>query len=100
AVGFFDPVQLLDLAQVDDHLRLLEPILQPVHAVEAARQHPRVGTVPIEQPDRIIHAGWLIQLEDRHYVSDYRHKTCSLSGTWGLGDYDSRESRVASLSVV
>ena len=77
AVGLLDPVQLLDLREVDDHLRLLEPILQPVHAVEPARQHPRIGAVLVEQLECIVHAGWLIQLEDRHDVSDYSHMCLS-----------------------
>ena len=56
AVDFLDALELLDLPEVDDRLRLLQAILEPVHAVEPARQHQRVGAVLVEQLDRIIDA--------------------------------------------
>ena len=71
-------VQLLDLAEIDDDLRLLEAILQPVHAVEAARQHQRIGAVRVEQLDCIVDARRLIQLEDRHDVANHGHHRASL----------------------
>src|SRR5206468_10492909 len=49
-------------------------ILQPVHAVEAPRQHQRVCAVLIEQPDRIVYRGRLEQLERRYHIANYGHK--------------------------
>jgi len=78
AVGFLDALELFDLPEVDDRLRLLQAILEPVHAVEPAGQHQRVGAVLVEQLDRIVDTGRLVQLKNRHYVADNGHVRTSV----------------------
>jgi hypothetical protein len=83
AIRLADAAQLLDLAEVDDNLRLLEAVLQPVHAVQTAGEHQRVGLVLIEQPEGIVDRRRLIKLEDRHYVAYYGHVVLLVAGLNG-----------------
>ena len=71
--GHANASELGDAAQIDDRLRPLDPILQPVEAVHAASQHPRVGSVVLEQLLCIRDGRWLKQLEGGHDVSYDSH---------------------------
>jgi len=73
AVGLLDAVQLFDLAQIDHDLWAAEAILQPVHAVETAREHERVRTVFVEQPDRIVDRCRLVEFKCCDDVAYHGH---------------------------
>src|SRR5207247_2823212 len=73
SAGLPHALELPDLAQIDDDLRPLDPILEQIHAVEPARQHPRISAVLVEQLDRIVYARGLVQLEDRDDVANNGH---------------------------
>ncbi len=45
AIPVSDTRKFLDLAQIDDDFRALDAVLEPVKAVQAARQHPGVRAV-------------------------------------------------------
>jgi hypothetical protein len=78
AVGLLDADQVLDLTEVDHGPRPAEAILQPVHAVEPARQHPVVVAVLVHQAHRIVHRRRLEQLECRNDVSNHCHSIVSV----------------------
>src|SRR5258708_40347220 len=63
--------QLRDPAQVDHHLRLLDAVLEPVEAVHASSQNPRVAPVMLKQFLRVGNRAWLQQLKSRRNISNY-----------------------------
>ena len=68
---------VLDGAQIDDHARTLDAILQPVEAVESASQHPGARAVPVEQLECSVDRRRLEQLECGHYIADDCHSDLS-----------------------
>ena len=70
-----DSLQFGNAGQIDQGLRALDPILEPVKAVEAARQYQRAGPVPIQHRLRVLDGRRLEQLEGGHHVSDYGHSS-------------------------
>ena len=77
AVHFLDAPQLGHLAQIDDDAGPLGPVLEPVERIEAARHHPGIGPVAIQQAQGVGHRRRLKQLEGRHHVSNDCHISCS-----------------------
>jgi hypothetical protein len=69
-----DAAQLGDPAEIDQRRGTLDAVLQPVEAVEAARQDPRAGAVAVEQRQRRLDRGRLQQLERRHHITDHCHR--------------------------
>ena len=65
--------QFLDLAQIDDHFGPLDPILEPVKAVQPAGQHPGLCAVPGQQGQRVIDRRGLKEFERWHYVMNDSH---------------------------
>src|ERR1700722_4268166 len=65
--------QLRDSAQVDDRLRLLDAVLEPVKAVHASSQNPRVAPVMLEQFLGVGNGARLQQFKCRHNISNYGH---------------------------
>ena len=65
--------QLVDAAQVDQHIRLLDAVLQPVEAVQTAGHHPGPFADIGKQTLRIRSRGRLKQIEGGHYVANYCH---------------------------
>ena len=57
------PFSSVDSAQIDKHFGLLNAVLQPVHAVEPARQHQRIYPVLLQKLLRVGDGTRLIQLE-------------------------------------
>ena len=69
--------QRLDAAQIDDHPRTPDAVLEPVEGVHAAGHQPGVGPVAIEQAEHIVHARRLEELECRDYVVNHTHGSSS-----------------------
>jgi hypothetical protein len=61
--------------EIDDIPRALDTVLQPVEGVEAAGENPCVIAVAIEQVQCVSQIGRLKELEGRHDVSDYSHRS-------------------------
>ena len=72
-VHLADAAQPRHAAQIDDVARTLDAILQPVEAVEPAREHPGVGPISPDESECVVHRRRLEQLERRHHVTDHRH---------------------------
>ena len=80
AVGLADAVSSLIWPRSTTTFGLLEAVLQPVHAVEAAGQHQRVGAVLSSSLSASSIDRRLVQLEHRHYVANHRHSASLYCG--------------------
>src|SRR5581483_12170696 len=80
--------EFFDSTEVDDSFRLLDPVLQPIEAVEPACQHPAVTPMLCECALSFGHRSWLEQFEARHHISNYSHSSLRYSlymgGQWIL----------------
>src|SRR5439155_1917915 len=75
-----DASQFSDALEIDQCLRALDAILQPVEAVETAGEDPRFRSVAAEQRLRVFDRRGLIQLERRHHVANYGHSFLPWAG--------------------
>src|SRR5271169_5186298 len=66
-------LELLDSAQIDYSLGLLDSVLEPIEAVHPSGQHPNIGSVLSEKLLRVGNRTRLIQFESGHYVSYDSH---------------------------
>ena len=73
ATGLLDANQFWNPAQIDDITRAAQPILEPVHAVESAAEHPVVVAVLVGEPHGVVDRRRLKELERRDDVANNRH---------------------------
>ena len=71
--GAPDSPELVDSAQIDHDLRFLDPILEPIEAVEASGEHPGVASMILEEFLRVSSRTGLQQIKSGHYVSNNGH---------------------------
>jgi len=68
-----NPAQLVDTAQIHHYLGLLDAVLQPVEAIQAAGQHPGVRSMLLEKFLRVSRRTRLQQVKSGHDISNYSH---------------------------
>ena len=70
ARGRTNAAELIEAGEVDDRLRLLDPLLEPDEAVVAPREFPHIRPPLVQEGKRIREIARLIELEAGHDVFD------------------------------
>jgi hypothetical protein len=82
--------QRLDATEIDDDLAALVAVLEPVEAVEAAGEDPRIPVVLLEQRNGVVNRCRLKELEDGHYVVDDSHGYGSINSKFKMQNAHSK----------